>query len=224
MDIAWGMGFILIAGVSFVQSTMGAKAWVLLIAVVLWGLRLSTYLYQRNWGQAEDYRYANWRKDWGENAWWRAFFQVFLLQGVLMFIISSVLQFGILDDLQDLSLLNRLGIVVFLIGFAFESIGDRQLRKFKLDPSNKGKILNTGLWKYTRHPNYFGEALLWWGIFLIAIPNAWAYWNMVSPTLMTFLLLKVSGVAMLERKYSDNPIYRAYQEKTSSFIPWPPKK
>lgn len=224
MDIAWGMGFIFIAGTTFYFSEAGMKAYVLMAAVLLWGLRLSLFLAFRNIGKGEDYRYAAWRKDWGENAWWRAFFQVFLLQGFIMYLVSLVVIQGISEMPQELNALNYVGILVFAIGLLFEAVGDDQMRRFKADSSNEGKVMNSGLWRYTRHPNYFGEALLWWGIFLISIPSGSLLLSLLSPCLMTFLLLKVSGVAMLERKYSNNPAYRAYQESTSAFIPWKPSR
>lgn len=224
MDIAWGMGFILIASLAiYYDQYPGYKARVIMFCTALWGLRLSIFLAVRNIGKPEDYRYAAWRKAWGKHAWWRAFLQVFLLQGTIMYVVSLVLQGGIFSDTQSLLWYNYLGLAIFLFGFFFEAIGDQQMKAFKSDASNKGKVMNTGLWRYTRHPNYFGEALIWWGLFLLAWPSAIGLLSLVSPVLMTFLLLKVSGVAMLERKYSDNPAYRKYQQETSSFIPWKPK-
>jgi steroid 5-alpha reductase family enzyme len=117
-----------------------------------------------------------------------------------------------------------LGVVFWLVGFLFEAVGDYQKSKFKANPENKGKVMQSGLWKYTRHPNYFGDALLWWGIFLLAYPSGLVYLSIISPILMNFLLLKVSGVAMLEKKYSDNPEFEAYANKTNAFIPWFPKE
>ncbi|MCJ7679308.1 MAG: DUF1295 domain-containing protein, partial [Candidatus Aminicenantes bacterium] len=171
-----------------------------------------------------DFRYAKWRKEWGRWFVLRSYFQVFILQGVLMGIIALPILLVNASMKPGLTWLDGLGVAVWVIGFCFETMGDLQLARFKKNPSNKGKIMTSGLWRYTRHPNYFGESAMWWGIFLItlSVPGGWV--GVVSPVLITFILLFVSGVRMLEKKYGDNPEFQAYAERTSVFIPFPPKK
>ena len=189
-------------------------------------MRLALYLGWRNYGKEEDYRYQEFRQRYGPNRyWWFSYFQVFLLQGALIMIIS--LPFLVIQNDKSVASLNwidYLAILVWIIGFLFETVGDYQLSKFKSKPKNKGKVLNTGLWKYTRHPNYFGDATVWcaYGLFSVAVGN---YWTLIGPVIMIFLIIKVSGVALLEDTLKDSkPKYKDYIEKTNSFIPWFPKK
>ena len=222
VDIFWGLGFVLIAWTTFSLSDGGLRAAVLALLTTLWGLRLAGYLAWRNIGKGEDPRYQEMRNYRGDQFWWISLFTVFFLQGAVMWLISLPIQVGQTVESQ-LSLLNFLGVGVWGIGFLFESLGDYQLAKFKADPSNEGKVMDQGLWRYTRHPNYFGNAMIWWGLFLVACSVTTA-WVVVSPLLMTFFLIKVSGVALLERSLkSRSPAYCEYVERTSSFIPWPPK-
>ncbi|MFN6087935.1 MAG: DUF1295 domain-containing protein [Cyclobacteriaceae bacterium] len=226
VDPFWGLGFVTLSIYYYINTEGDAtrKAVVLLLAIV-WGLRLFVYLMSRNVGKPEDYRYAQFRKQYGpERYWWFSFFQVFLLQGVLLWLISSPLLVAQQGLSRPFGMLDYLGIALWIIGFLFEAGGDYQLSKFKSDLSNKGKVLNTGFWRYTRHPNYFGDACLWWGFALFAIA-AGSYWPILSSVLMTFLLLKVSGVALLEKALKrDKPEYEEYVRKTPSFFPWFPKK
>jgi len=195
----------------------------LLIALVttVWGLRLSIHILLRNWGHGEDFRYQKWRQESGKNWWWYSFFKVFALQGLLMWIISiPLLAAQISPTPTRLIWLDYFGIIAWAIGFFFEAVGDWQLSRFRANPSNKGKLLNTGVWRYTRHPNYFGDAAQWWGYYLIA-SAAGGYWTIFSPLLMTLLLRNVSGVAMLERTLKDSkPGYKEYVETTNAFVPW----
>ncbi|MDD4308797.1 MAG: DUF1295 domain-containing protein [Candidatus Cloacimonetes bacterium] len=225
VDVAWGVGFIVISVMLllFVPDYHWRR---LLISclVALWGLRLAVYLYLRNKGKQEDFRYAKWRRDWGKQWIIRSYIQVFILQGFFMLLIAYPLfmigGFGRhAPGLSDVA-----GLLLWIIGFAFESVGDHQMMMFKQNPINKGKVMNLGLWKYTRHPNYFGETVMWWGIFLIAVSSGWGWLAIISPVVITTLLVKVSGVPMLEKKYSNNPEYQSYIKKTSSFIPWFPSK
>jgi steroid 5-alpha reductase family enzyme len=192
--------------------------------VTIWGLRLSFHIFTRNKGKPEDFRYAKWRQDIGLHWWWISYFQVFLLQGFLMWIVSLPLQGALsYSNSTTITWLDALGVLIWLTGFLFESIGDCQLAKFKSDPSNKGKLLSTGLWRYSRHPNYFGDAAQWWGFYLFALA-AGAWWTIISPILMTFLLLRVSGVILLEKTLSARTGYEDYMKSTSSFFPFPPNK
>ena len=227
VDPFWGFGFVLVAAFYFMQNQGHEfRSKLVFGLVIIWGLRLFIHLLTRNWNKGEDYRYVQFRKDYGEKRyWWFSFFQVFLLQGILLWIISAPLlaamYFG--KDTQ-LNSFDVVAIVCWLIGFIFEAGGDYQLARFKKDPENKGKLLTTGFWKYTRHPNYFGDAAVWWGFGCFSIA-AGSYVPFLSSVLMTWLLLKVSGVALLERSLKDKkPGYEQYINRTNAFIPWFPKK
>lgn len=227
VDPFWGLGFV-IAGVFYFYTTEGLELRKLIVLTLLtvWGLRLSIYLGMRNFGKGEDFRYQQFRKDYGEKRyWWISFFQVFLLQGILLWLISAPLlsaQFYSVGGV--LNYFDYVAIIIWIIGFSFEAGGDYQLARFKSDPNNKGKVLNTGFWKYTRHPNYFGDAAVWWayGLFSVA---AGSYLPLLSALLMTLLIVKVSGVSLLEKTLKNTkPQYKDYVEKTSAFFPWFPKK
>lgn len=227
VDLFWGMGFVIVNAFYILNSGNVYSRQILLLALVtLWGLRLFIYLSWRNIGKGEDYRYQEFRQKYGpERYWWFSYFQVFLLQGVLIMLVSlPLLGASAKTESGALNWIDYVGIVVFIIGFIFEAGGDFQLARFKKNPENKGKVLNTGFWKYTRHPNYFGDSAVWWsfGIFSIA---AGSYWTIIGSVMMTLLIIKVSGVAILERSLNDTkPHYRDYIQKTNSFFPWFPKK
>lgn len=227
VDLFWGLGFVLTAGFYFISTEgLGSRKVILLILVSIWGLRLSGYLTWRNLGKGEDYRYKQFRSKYGEKRyWWISFFQTFLLQGILMWLISVPLlgaqYFG--SD-KGLGILDYAGIVLWITGFIFEAGGDYQLARFKANPSNKGKVLSSGLWHCTRHPNYFGDSAVWWGYGLICLA-AGSILPVICSFLMTALIIKVSGVALLEKNLKDKkPEYKEYIENTSSFFPWFPKK
>lgn len=224
VDIAWGLGFVIVAlvGLRLIGVAMPFHQ-VLVGMVLVWGVRLSAYIYSRHSNVGEDYRYAQWRKEWGKWVIPRAFLQVFMLQGVFMYIIALPVMIGMGAKYIELGWISYLGLGLWLVGFLFEVVGDWQKSKFKADPANKGKIMQSGLWRYTRHPNYFGEALLWWGIWLFVVPAGYWYISIISPIILTFLLTKVSGVAMLEQKYKGNKEFEEYAQRTSAFIPWWPK-
>ncbi len=225
VDIGWGMGFVLIAWYlmtsnenSFIPRTMIA------ILVTIWGFRLFYHIMKRNVGKTEDFRYRTWREEWGKWVVPRAFFQVYMLQGFFMLVISMPIILIRNQEDPYLRSLFIIGLLIWLVGFFFESVGDKQLKDFLGDSSNKGRIMNQGLWRYTRHPNYFGEATMWWGIFLIALSGNVPVWAIISPITITFLLLFVSGVPLLEKSMKKVPGYKEYAEITSIFFPLPPKK
>ena len=227
VDIGWGIGFIIVTSVTyFVYADERLHQKLASYLVIVWGLRLAIYIGIRNMGKPEDFRYANWRKEWGSNFLWRSFLQVFMLQGLIMFI--NTLPIVIINDdlvlLKSYKFLYPIGCAVWCIGFFFEAVGDMQMYLFKTGHHKKDAVMNTGLWKYTRHPNYFGEAVMWWGIFLLAIPSGLWYVSVLAPLTITFLLLKVSGVTLLEKKYDGNDAYSLYKKNTNSFLPWLPKK
>jgi steroid 5-alpha reductase family enzyme len=185
-------------------------------------LRLALHIGRRNWGKPEDFRYATWRNAHGAHWWWWSFFQVFTLQGFLMWIVALPIIAAQTSGFPAiLTPLDMLGVSLWAFGLIFEAISDWQLERFKHDTTNKGTILTTGLWKYSRHPNYFGETMLWWGMYIVALATG-AWWTIVSPILMTWLLVRVSGVAMLERTMKHKPGYEEYIQKTSPFFPWFP--
>lgn len=222
VDIFWGFGFVLIAWATFAFSSGGSRAIVLVTLTTVWGLRLAAYLAWRNHGKGEDPRYQAMRDYRGEAFWWVSLITVFGLQGAVMWLISLPVQVGQAVG-SPMSVPSYLGIAVWGVGFLFEAVGDFQLAQFKSGREQGRKVMDQGLWRYTRHPNYFGNALIWWGLFLVAVTSS-TLWLAVSPIVMTFLLLKVSGVALLERSLASRSAeYRDYVARTSAFIPWPPK-
>ncbi len=226
VDIFWGPGFALASWVYFLLTPDGFSSRKLLIValVSIWGLRLGWHIGRRNIGHAEDYRYQEWRKSNGAIWWWKSFFQVFVLQGFLMWIISTPLMLAqFAPEPANLTVLDLLGVFLWVIGFTFEALGDWQLTRFKADSTNKGKVMRTGLWRYTRHPNYFGDATLWWGYFLIALSVPNGFISIFAPILMTVMLMRVSGVALLEQNLKKTkPEYADYIATTNSFFPGSP--
>ena len=225
VDIGWGGGFILVAVLTFFLQDGWVPRHVLVSGlVIVWGARLAVHIGKRNWGRGEDKRYAEWRREWGQWFIPRSFFQIFMLQGILLVIIAYPVILVNHSSRPGLTWLDAAGALLWVIGFLFEAVGDYQLARFKANPEKKGKIMQSGLWAYTRHPNYFGESVMWWGIWIIALNVDYGWTAVVSPVVITLLLLKVSGVSLLEKHYSDNPKYRDYARRTNAFIPWFPGK
>jgi steroid 5-alpha reductase family enzyme len=227
VDLFWGFGFVL-AGTVYFLNTEGLeiRKTLVMIMISLWGIRLSSYLVWRNWNKGEDFRYQQFRSRYGEDRyWWISLFQVFLLQGILMWLISApLLGAQFYGREKNLGWLDGVGMFFWLTGIIFEAGGDFQLARFRSDPANKDRVLNTGFWRYTRHPNYYGDASVWWGYGFISIA-AGGYWPVLGSVLMTAIIIKVSGVALLEKNLKvSKPEYREYIRKTSSFIPWFPRK
>ncbi len=225
VDIVWGTGFVVVAWVARLAGEGDAtRQWLLTILTTLWGARLALYLLWRNAGHGEDFRYRSMRKRWGDRFPWMSLVTVFGLQGVLMWIVSLPVQLGQADATPELGVLAWIGIAVFAIGLFFEVVGDAQLSRFKADPSNAGTVMSSGLWKYTRHPNYFGDACVWWGLALIAAETGAGAWGLLGALVMTILLRRVSGVTLLERSLKKRRAgYDEYIRRTSPFIPLPPK-
>lgn len=225
VDIGWGMGFVIIAVISFlVAGEYNLRQWMVLLLVGVWGIRLAAHLYIRSIGRGEDFRYVNFRKSWGDKAAVIAFFRVFMLQGAFMLLLAyPIVRVNAADENNEMIFLI-LGTLIWIIGFIFQVVGDAQLEKFKKQKKHKEEVLDTGLWKYTRHPNYFGEAAMWWGIFVIVLPVELGWTSVFSALFINFLLLKVSGVPFLEKRYKDNEAYQEYKKRTNRFIPWFPKK
>ena len=227
VDIFWGLGFVIVnVFYAFMFGDLTERKLLVLILVFIWGFRLAIYLAIRNIGKGEDFRYQEFRRNYGpKRYWWFSFFQTFLLQAVLIMIISlPLLGINTSTSSGSLNCLDYLGIVVWVVGIVFEAGGDYQLMRFKKNPINKGKILDIGFWKYTRHPNYFGDSAVWWSYAIFSIASG-CYWHIVGSIIMTLLILKVSGVSLLEKSLKEEkPLYRDYIKKTSSFLPWFSKK
>jgi len=225
VDIGWGIGFILVTLVTFVRSGTAEPRQFLAGALVLvWGLRLAIRIYRRNRGKGEDFRYKKWREDWGEH--WRrhAYLFVFVGQGAMMLLITIPIMLVNTYVGGALGWLDAAGVLVWLLGFYFEATGDHQLDRFLKDPANRGKVIDTGLWRYTRHPNYFGEVTQWWGIYLIVLSVPWGWLGIIGPVTITVLIVAYSGIPLLEKTMMKNPAYVEYAQRTSVFFPLPPKK
>lgn len=223
-DIAWGLGIALIAAFVFTLQVVSTPRMELVATLILiWGLRLATHIMLRSLHKSEDPRYRKWREEWGKTFYLRSYLQVFLLQALLMILVAYPAIHVSAFHSSALTFLDLLGALVWLVGFAFETIGDWQLARFIKNPTNKGRIMQSGLWRYTRHPNYFGEVTLWWGIGLIALSVPYGYIALIGPLTITYLILKVSGIPMLEKHWEGHPEWAAYKAQTSSFFPLPPK-
>jgi steroid 5-alpha reductase family enzyme len=223
VDSLWSLMFLLAAVVYLAgQASVGPRAWLVITLVALWSIRLAAYITWRNHGQGEDFRYRKMRADNDPGFAFKSLYIVFGLQAALAWVISLPL-LAAMGSSAPLGALDAAGAALWLVGMVFEAGGDWQLSRFKSDPASRGKVLDTGLWRYTRHPNYFGDFCVWWGLFLIAL-SAGGWWSIVGPLLMSFMLLKVSGVALLEKDIGERrPDYQAYISRTNAFFPGPPR-
>ncbi len=223
-DILWGLGFIVVGWHDLlVTAPEPTPRGVLVCALTtVWGLRLALHIAYRNAGKSEDHRYAEWREEAGGSFWWISLFKVFLLQGVILWVVSSPLRLAQSGEAAGgLGVIGAIGFSLWLVGFLFETVADWQLLRFKRQPGEQGRVLRSGLWSLSRHPNYFGEGVLWWGIGLLALP-AGGWLALIGPTLITFLLLRISGVALLERTMTERrPEYADYVRTTPAFFPVP---
>lgn len=226
VDPVWPLGFVLVAwAVRLTADGNDARQWLLVAMVTIWGLRLSGYLTWRKKGAPEDFRYQAMRRHWGERFWLISLGTVFALQGTLMWIVSLPVQLGQVRETPDLGVLAALGVLVWLVGVVFETVGDAQLARFKADPANAGTVMDRGLWRYTRHPNYFGDACVWWGIALVAAETGIGAIGIIGAVVMTVLLRRVSGVTLLEKSLVKRRAgYEEYVARTSPFVPRPPRK
>ncbi|MEZ5943651.1 MAG: DUF1295 domain-containing protein [Planctomycetaceae bacterium] len=231
IDLFWGLGFVVIAWTTFALTEVPEEGgvfptrWLLPLVTTIWGLRLSLHLVRRNIGHAEDKRYRAMRESIGPQFWWQSLFMVFALQGVIMLVVSLPLQLGIAHPGSGWTAIHFVGLTVWLIGLMFEAIGDWQLATFRSNPENRGKVCSTGLWHYTRHPNYFGDFCVWWGYYFIAVAHGAHLWTAIGPALMSAFLMKWSGVGLLEKSLkAEKPEYAEYMRRTNTFFPGPPRK
>lgn len=227
VDIGWGLGFILVALVSlFSQSYLTDRAILVFFLVLFWGLRLASHIYFRNKGKEEDYRYQQFKKDWGDTFYIRSYFQIFLLQGFFMLIVSLPIIFIANFSDSPLGYTDIIGLLIWILGFLLESNADSQLKKFiekKKEGKTETRFANTGLWKYSRHPNYFGEILQWWGIGVIALSVSLGYVSLVGPLFISYLIIFVSGIPLLEKKFKNDPEWNEYVKRTRLLLPFPKK-
>jgi steroid 5-alpha reductase family enzyme len=229
VDIAWGLGFVFVALFTYLSGERPSLGLVASLMVIIWGVRLTVHIFLRNLGRGEDWRYKKWREDWGKWFVLRSLVQIFLFQGFLLLLITlpiiniNSMQADMYRDFTYNPTLLLVGVLIWLVGLFFEAVGDYQLMRFKSDPSNSGQIMQEGLWKYTRHPNYFGEVTLWWGIFLVVLAAGGSIYTIIGPLTITILIVSVSGIPLLEKKYEDNEKYKKYKKRTSIFFPLPPK-
>jgi len=225
VDISYGLAFVLCGWLGYFAFGSDHPRQCLVLGMIsIWGLRLAVHILLRKRGeQGEDFRYRKWREEWGKSFFWRSYLQIYLLQGGVIYLVALPLLLVIDQPGDRLGLLDLCGALIWLAGWLFETIGDWQLLQFKRNPANRGKIIQAGLWRYTRHPNYFGEALLWWGVFLVALGSPHGLVALLSPLLINFLLLKISGIPMLEAKYGGHPEFEAYKRRTNAFFPWFPR-
>ena len=228
VDVFWGLGFVLIAVTCFgISDGYQPRRLIVLTFICIWGVRLATFIFLRNRGKGEDFRYQAMRRRHGKRFAAVSLYTVFGLQGALMWIISLPIQVALCADaVKKLTVFDALALTLWITGFFFEAVGDFQLARFRKDPGNRGKVMDRGLWRYTRHPNYFGDALVWWGFFLIAVPaGRGGIVTVFSPVLMTELLRNVSGVSLLEKTLlKSKPDYEEYCRRTSPFFPWFPRR
>jgi len=223
-DIAWGIGYIFICLYLFIKTDRWPVLLLLYSLVFVWGLRLSVHIYNRNKNKKEDFRYQAWRQEWGKNFFWRSYLQVFILQGFILLIIISPVIHAAASSPMNWNVFTWVGLCCWLIGFYFQATADQQLSVFMRQRKKQGEIMQTGLWKYSRHPNYFGEILMWWGVFIITLPLADSVYFIISPVSITLLLVFVSGIPLLEKKYTGNAAFESYKKRTSRLIPMPPRK
>ncbi|BBO72038.1 hypothetical protein DSCA_59680 [Desulfosarcina alkanivorans] len=227
VDSLWGLGFVLVALITFrTGNGFTARSLLVLILTSIWGLRLAGYLTRRNWGKGEDHRYGSWREKSGHRFWIVSLFKVFWLQAIFLWAISLVLQQAQASpEPARITALDILGTLVWAVGLIFESVGDWQLAQFKADADNRGRVMDRGLWAWSRHPNYFGEFLVWWGFFLVALATKEGWWTVVSPLIISAVLLKMTGVPLTEAALkARRPGYAEYIRRTSAFFPRPPLK
>lgn len=223
-DIVWGFGFVIISLYTFfIYGSFLERQILVTLLVVIWGLRLSLYIIYRLKTGSKGFRYKNLRRHWGKTFVLKSFFYIFIFEGLLMLLVSLPIAAVNYYDSGSLNWLDNVGLTVWSFGFVMECLADFQMIRFKNNPQKQKNIYTEGLWKYSRHPNYFGEAAMWWGIFIIALSVPYGYFTLIGPAIVTFLVLYFSGIPMLEKRFEDDPEYQRYAGKTSKFLPKLPK-
>ena len=225
-DVLWGPGFVLVAWLTFFQADgFFQRKLMLALLVTIWGMRLCVHIAARSRGKGEDPRYAAWRAQYGQKFWLVSLYRVFLVQALFLWVIALGVQYGqVAEQPARLTWLDAAGLLIWLAGLVIEAVADWQLRRFLAAPENRGRVMDQGLWHYSRHPNYFGETLIWWGIFVIVLAVPLGVLTIVSPLVITYTLLRLTGVSLMEEtEFSDNPEYQAYIRRTSAFVPWFPR-
>ncbi len=223
VDAAWGLGFVLV-GLLVELRAPSFRSFVIFVLVSVWGIRLSSHIWRRNQGKLEDDpRYRELAAKWRGNFWQRAYFSIFLMQGALVWVVGLPVVMASNQPLSGLDWLTVIGTLVWLAGFSIETVADRQLRTF-LARKNHPKILQAGLWRFSRHPNYFGELTQWWGIGLIALQASFGWIGLLGPLTLSYLIIFVSGLPPIERRHRDDPEYQKYKDRTSALIPLPPRQ
>jgi steroid 5-alpha reductase family enzyme len=240
MDIFYGPGYFVVTFTCFITNiiltgTTSLQKIVVTILVLIWAIRLASYVYIRNRGKPEDYRYAAMRERWKTNAVLKSLLKIYFFQGFVIFLVDIPSWLVIITEppsfgpfptgAEDfINTLLVLGIFIWVVGFLFETIGDWSLYRFRQNPENKGKVMESGLWKYTQHPNYFGEVTQWWALFVIALGTPFGFITLIGPLFITFMIIRVSGVRLLDKRFEADDEYAAYKRRTSKFFPWVPKK
>ncbi len=236
MDVFYGPGYFVVAITSLIfyiilNHNVNIRQIVICILVFIWALRLASYVFIRNRGKPEDYRYQAMRRSWKTNIVLKSFLRVYMFQGLVIFIVAFPVWFvnissnpPILNLLDFAGITLWLGVLIWVIGFLFETIGDYTLYKFLQKPENKGEIMDRGVWKLSQHPNYFGEVTQWWGIYIIALATPFGFIAIFGPIFITYMIIKVSGIKLLDKRFEVDDKYAEYKKRTSVFFPWFPKK
>jgi steroid 5-alpha reductase family enzyme len=225
VDIFYGGAFVLGSViVAILAPPNHPRQFVILTLTWCWGARLGIHLFVRNRGRGEDFRYKAWRQAWGRAFVLRSFLQIYMLQGAVVMVVLTPVLVVLHDAGRPWGVVDSIGLAVWTVGFLFEAVSDYQLLVFKRTPGSHGRIMTTGLWRYSRHPNYFGEVTLWWGVCLISLLAPGGAWSLISPLTISWLLLRVSGIPMLEAKYAGTPDFEDYKRRTSAFFPWIPRE
>jgi steroid 5-alpha reductase family enzyme len=224
-DTAWGLGFIIAAvSVMLYQGAFGVRNILVTALVIVWGTRLSLRIFRRNRGRGEDWRYRRWREEWGRMFYPRSYLQVFILQGAILLVNSAPVFIVNSYQATTWAWTDSVGLCVWLIGLYFEAVGDWQLDKFVREPVNRGIIIQQGLWRYSRHPNYFGEITMWWGIFIIALGSPYGIFGIIGPIIISLMIIFVSGIPLAEQAMERKPGFTEYKRRTSVLVPWLPRK
>jgi len=236
MDVFYGPGYFVVALTSLIlyfmiNGTVDIRQIIITSLVFIWAVRLGTYVFIRNSGKPEDYRYREMRERWKTNIVIKSFIKIYLFQGIVIIIVAFPVWFvnisnnpTLVNPLDFAGITLWLGAIIWIIGFLFEAFGDYQLFKFKKNPENKGKVMDNGLWKYSQHPNYFGEVTQWWGIYVIVLAVPFGFISFIGPLFITYLIIKVSGIKLLDKRFEADDKYADYKRRTSVFFPWFPKK